>query len=73
MSQLDKLIKRIKNNPKNVKFEELQKILLHYGFKEREAKGSHQFFTKGEKAISIPKKYPVNKTYVEQVIELLEI
>lgn len=62
MSKRDKLIEKIKNNPRNVSYEDLRKLLLQNNFKERDGKGSHQFFTKGDKAISIPKKHPVNKT-----------
>ena len=32
MSKLEKLLQRIKNNPKTVRFEELDKILLNAGY-----------------------------------------
>ena len=32
MSKLEKLLQRIKNNSKTVRFEEIEKILLRYGF-----------------------------------------
>lgn len=36
---------KIKNNPADVRFEEAEAWLLSFGFKEREAKGSHKVFT----------------------------
>jgi hypothetical protein len=75
MSQMDKLIKSIKNNPKDVRFEDLRKVLLHYGFEERQPRSgsSHYYYWKNDKGISIPKDKPVNKIYVKEVISLLEL
>ena len=46
MSQFDKLIKRICLLPKDVRFEELKNILVHYGYSMIETKGgsSHVSF-----------------------------
>ncbi|TGE39376.1 toxin HicA [Desulfosporosinus fructosivorans] len=75
MSKLKKLLERIRNNPKNVRFEELDKILIHYGFTKRQSSGgsSHFYYTKGEKLLSVPFHKPhIKVTYVERAIELLE-
>lgn len=75
MSKLKKLLKRIRNNPKNVRFEELDKILIHYGFTKRQSSGgsSHYYYTKGEKLLSVPFHKPhIKVIYVERAIELLE-
>ena len=74
MSQLEKLWERIKNNPKTVRFEELDKLLLKAGFIKRQSgKGtSHFYYTKEDKTLSVPYKNPyILRTYVEQVIELI--
>lgn len=49
MSQLEKLLLRIKNNPKTVRFDELDKILKRLDFEVRQPKGgsSHYIYTKG--------------------------
>ena len=39
MSQLEKLLLRIKNNPKTVRFDELDKILKRLDFEVRQPKG----------------------------------
>ena len=68
MSQLEKLLLRIKNNPKTVRFDELD-------FETRHPKGgsSHYIYTKGNFILSIPKHNPyIKQVYVEKVIEFLE-
>lgn len=75
MSKLVKLLNRIKNNPKTVRFEELDKILLHYGFSKRQSRkgSSHFVYIKGSILISIPFKQPYIKVgYVVEVIKALE-
>jgi hypothetical protein len=74
VSKLEKLLERIRNNPKTVRFEELDKLLLRAGFTRRQSnKGtSHFYYTKGDKALSVPYKKPyILKVYVEQAIEFL--
>ena len=43
----EKILDRIKNNPKAVRFEELKKVLTDTGFSERQPKGgsSHYIYT----------------------------
>ncbi len=45
MSKRDKLLKKLRNNPQNVKFETIQKLLLSFGFKERQPKGGSSHYT----------------------------
>ena len=75
LSKLEKLLLKIKNNPKQVRFEELDKILTRAGFiKRQSSKGtSHYVYKKGELKISIPYRQPhILETYVIQAIKLLE-
>ena len=75
MSKFKKLLERIKNNPKHVKFEELDKVLIRYGFTRRQASSgtSHYYYTKGDKVISVPFHQPhIKAFYVERAMELLE-
>ncbi|MGV8146769.1 MAG: toxin HicA [Alkaliphilus sp.] len=73
MSKRDKLLYNLKNNPNNVKFETLQNLLLHLGFRERQPKdgSSHFTYTYEDYIITIPKHKPVNKIYVRKVLEIL--
>ncbi len=75
MSQLEKLLERIRNNPKTVTFDELDKILCRNGYEKRQPGGgsSHYTFRKsGKPPLTIPKKSPyVKEEYVKLVIEAL--
>ncbi|WP_315308236.1 type II toxin-antitoxin system HicA family toxin [Pseudoramibacter alactolyticus] len=41
MSRIEKIEQQLRNNQTNVKISDLKKILIHYGFIERDGKGSH--------------------------------
>jgi hypothetical protein len=60
MTQKEKLIQRLRQNPKNVRFEDIDKLLLSFGFEKRQ-KGSH--------ATRKPFILPV---YVKEVLILLD-
>ena len=74
MSKRDKLLKSIRNNPSNVKFETLQKLLLYYGFTERKPRGgsSHYTYTLNHYILTVPKHKPVNKIYVKLFLKMID-
>jgi predicted RNA binding protein YcfA (HicA-like mRNA interferase family) len=73
LSKKDKLLKFIKNNPTNVKFEDLKKVLENIGYKVVNRGGSHYVFTKKDGvSLCIPYKKPVKVIYVKQVIKIIE-
>ena len=78
MSQFDKLLQRIRALDKNMRFEELQKVLEHYGYTmSGPASGSsHKSFRKKDKAtITIPQYNPIKRAYrayVEEVKAIVE-
>lgn len=74
MSKLKKLYEKIKNNPKAVRFDELDKVLGAAGFDKRKPRSgsSHHIYTKGDKILPIPFKQPhIKQIYVERAIELI--
>ncbi len=75
MSQWDKLIKQITSLSKDMRFEELKKVLEKYGYVMYSPKGgsSHATFRKsGCSPITIPKHEPIKKVYVEMVKSVVE-
>jgi hypothetical protein len=46
MSKIEKLFDRIKNNPQNVRFDEICKLAEVFGFKYKGGKGSHKVYSK---------------------------
>jgi predicted RNA binding protein YcfA (HicA-like mRNA interferase family) len=75
MSQWDKLIKQITSLSKDMRFEELKKVLERYGYVMHSPKrgSSHVTFRKSEcSPITIPKHEPIKKVYVEMVKRVVE-
>ena len=75
MSQWDKLLSRIKSLSKDLRFDELRKILEGYGYEMRVPRGgsSHATFRKnGCAPITIPRHEPIKKAYVEMVKQVIE-
>ena len=75
MSKWDKLLKRICSLAKDIRFDELRKMLESYGYVMKSPKGgsSHYTFRKqGCQPITIPKHEPIKKVYVEMVRQIVE-
>ena len=75
MSQWDKLLGRILNLEKDMRFDELRKVLENCGYSMTAPKGgsSHYTFRKpGCMPITIPKHEPIKKVYVELVRNVIE-
>lgn len=75
MSKWEKLLDRIKSLPKDVRFDELRKILESYGYEMQGAgKGSSHFTfrKKGCPPVTIPKNEPIKRPYVEMVRDVIE-
>lgn len=75
MSKFEKLINEILSLSKDLRFNELKKILEFYGYTMTSPKSgsSHYTFRKpGCNPITIPKHEPIKKIYVEMVKEVVE-
>ena len=75
MSQFDKLLQRIRMLDKNMRFEELQKVLEYYGYTMSGPAGgsSHKSFRKKDRpTITIPQHNPIKRAYVEEVRAIVE-
>ena len=70
MSQWNKLIDEIMKLNKNLRFDDLVKVLIQIGYTKHQPRGgsSHYTFRKpGKMPITIPKQTPINKAYIEMV------
>ncbi|MDR3590772.1 MAG: type II toxin-antitoxin system HicA family toxin [Negativicutes bacterium] len=72
MTQKDKLIQSIKNNPDDVSFDELHKYLEMHGATWREGKGSHRVYKIKGRTLVIPRKKPLKGIYAKKAIELVD-
>ena len=75
MSKWDKLIARICSLSKDLRFEELRKVMESYGYEVKSPRNgsSHYIFRKqGCMPITIPRHEPIKKVYVEMVKQVVE-
>ncbi len=75
MSQFEKLIERIRTLDKDLRFEEVRKVLEKYGYIMKGPVGgsSHKTFRKeGCVPITIPQDNPVKTAYIKMVKEIVE-
>lgn len=75
MSKWDKLIARICSLSKDLRFNELRKVLESYGYEMNapRSESSHYTFRKqGCMPITVPKHEPVKKVYVEMARQIVE-
>lgn len=75
MSQLEKLLHRIRSLSKDIRFDELRKVLELYGYHMDRPKGgsSHCTFRKqGKMPITIPVHRPIKAVYIRMVKDVLE-
>ena len=75
MSQFDKLLQRIKSLDKNLRFDEIRKILESQGYTmgALASGSSHRTFRKpGCQPITIPTHEPIKRIYVIMVKEAVE-
>lgn len=70
MSRKEKLLKAMKNNPKDVSFEDLKKLLISYGYEPHNSGGSHWVFKKeGFNDEVVPRKKPVKAYYIIRALK----
>ena len=75
MSKWDKLLNRILSLSKDMRFQELKKVLEYYGYQMTapSSGSSHYTFRKsGKNPITIPKHELIKKIYVEMVRKIVE-
>jgi predicted RNA binding protein YcfA (HicA-like mRNA interferase family) len=58
VSKQAKLLAKIRNNPRAVRFEELTKLLEWYGFELKRINGSHHAYTDGCHVIIVVRRKP---------------
>lgn len=72
MSQKEKILQKIENNPHNVSFEDIKKLLEWFDYQCVHIKGSHHKFKKGSKSIVLPYHKPIKSIYVKQILSFIK-
>ena len=69
---MDKTITFICNLSKDLRFDELRKVLESYGYEMNVPRSHYTFRKQGCMPITIPKHEPIKKVYVEMVRQIVE-
>ena len=75
MSKWDKLLARICGLSRDLRFDELRKVLESYGYEMQSPRSGSSHFSfrkKGKAVITIPKHKPVKKVYIKLVKNIVE-
>jgi predicted RNA binding protein YcfA (HicA-like mRNA interferase family) len=74
MSKLDKLIQKLKNNPRDVKIETVQKIADNYGLQYSWGKGDHMNIKHPELdyILTVPAHRPIKPIYIKKLLSMIE-
>ncbi len=75
MSKFEKLLQRIKNLDKDLRFEELRKVLESYGYTMSNPNGGSSHYTfrkKGATPVTVPKHVPVKIIYIRMIKDIIE-
>ncbi len=73
MTKRDKLIARMRHNPRNVRPDDLDTVMRGAGFTVRQRGTSHKYYTDGTRSLSVPQHIPhLKPEYVEQALDLLD-
>ncbi|MBT4103654.1 MAG: hypothetical protein HOI59_10610 [Nitrospina sp.] len=72
MSQRDKTIKKMKNNPKGWRIDDCKSLADHFDIAWVQDGSSHCVFDFGEVSLSIPAKRPIKPFYIKKFVVLIE-
>lgn len=74
MGKTEKLIEKIKINPKHVRFDDLIKVLKFRGYDIINVKGSHYSLTNGKTTITVVRPHGSNKfCHIQDVKEIIRL
>lgn len=74
MAGVDKLVDKMKRQPKNIKFAEAEKVLRAYGYELTRVKDSHHIFrneTTGDRW-SLPFQKPLKPYLIKELLKRIE-
>jgi len=76
VTKFDKLYAEIVRNPKDVKFEELEKLIIRFGFERRKQRSGSSHFQYAHpdltEILTIPFARPIKSIYVRQALDAIQ-
>jgi len=74
MSKFEKMIQKMRNNPKDWKLDTLESLAKRFGVQIRKSGGSHVVFmhVKSNIVVTVPAKRPIKAVYINQFLALID-
>ncbi len=73
MAKREKRLEKLRQNPKNVRPDELDAVLTSAGFVVARQKGSHKRYDRGVHQLTVPQREPfLLDVYVTQALDMLD-
>jgi len=73
MASVKKLVEKMTNQPNGIRFDEAEKVLNYYGYKNVRTKGSHHQFRNGSGDLTtVQYGNPIDKSYVKDILERIQ-
>jgi predicted RNA binding protein YcfA (HicA-like mRNA interferase family) len=74
MSKAEKLLEKMRANPRDWRMDALEAVAKRYGIEVRKTGGSHFVFmhSNSELAVTVPYKRPIKPIYITQFLALLD-
>ena len=74
MTQADKLLEKMRRNPRDWRIADFEVLAIRFGLKVRKGGGSHAvFFHEGTgRALSVPARKPIKPVYAQAFVALLD-
>lgn len=73
MVKRDKRLEALRNNPRGIRPQELENLLLAFGFVKRNGKGDHRWYSRGSNIVGVDfGKNPCKPVYVREAIGAIE-
>lgn len=68
----EKLLQKMRNNPRDWGIDDLKAIATRYGFAFRQPGTSHVTFSNGKQRVTVPSHKPIKPIYVQQFVAMIE-
>lgn len=74
MASRDKLLARMRANPRDWRIEDLEALARHFGISVRKPGGSHVIFLHSAipEMLSVPARRPIKPVYVRRFVSMIE-
>ena len=70
---MEKILKKMRNQPNGLRPNEIDKVLKHYGYYVAGQKGSHkQYRHESKNPITVVQENPVDRYIINQVLEIID-